>query len=96
MLNNSIGAPVPKSISSDMNKTPTPSTASNFILPEWVHCEMCKRRESNGTNHTRLALGYCHPCGHIVCRDCAMKNAHNTCKICRNRKQKKTRRFSFV
>ena len=74
MLNNSIGAPVPKSISSDMNKTPTP----------------------NGTNHTRLALGYCHPCGHIVCRDCAMKNAHNTCKICRNSKQKKTRRFSFV
>lgn len=80
MLNNSIGAPVPKSISSDTNKTPTPSTMSNFVLPEWVHCEICKRRESNGTNHTRLTLGYCHPCGHIICRDCAIKTVNNTCK----------------
>ena len=75
MLNNSIGAPTPKSIPSETNKTPVPGT--NFILPEWVFCEICKRRESNGINHNRIALGYCHPCGHIICRDCALQNMHN-------------------
>jgi hypothetical protein len=79
MLNNSIGAPTPKSVSSETSKTPVPIT--NLIIPEWVHCEICKRREHNGLNNTRLALGYCHPCGHIICRDCAMQNMNsNNCK----------------
>ncbi|CAF1121014.1 unnamed protein product [Rotaria sordida] len=77
MLNNSIGAPTPKLVSSETTKTPLSGT--NLIVPEWVHCEICKRREHNGLNNTRLSLGYCHPCGHIICRDCAMHNmnGHN-------------------
>ncbi|CAF1174692.1 unnamed protein product [Adineta steineri] len=71
MLNNSIGAPTPKSVQSETTKTPVPVT--NFIIPEWVHCELCKRREYNGINNTRLSLAYCHPCGHIICRDCAIQ-----------------------
>jgi hypothetical protein len=79
MLNNSIGAPIPKSCPSETTKTPVP--VANLIIPEWVHCEICKRREHNGLNNTRLALGYCHPCGHIICRDCAMQNMNsNNCK----------------
>jgi hypothetical protein len=76
MLNNSIGAPTPKIIPSE-TKTPVP-----IIIPEWVHCEICKRREHNGTNNTRLTLAYCHPCGHMICRDCAMQttNGSNNCK----------------
>ncbi len=80
MLNNSIGAPTPKSIPSETTKTPVPTT--NLIIPEWVHCEICKRREHNSLNNTRLALGYCHPCGHIICRDCAIKNMNDKCSIC--------------
>ncbi|CAF0937755.1 unnamed protein product [Adineta steineri] len=34
MLNNSIGAPTPKSVQSETTKTPVPVT--NFIIPEWV------------------------------------------------------------
>ncbi|CAF3409614.1 unnamed protein product [Rotaria sp. Silwood1] len=77
MLNNSIGAPTPKLVSSEITKTSVSGT--NLIIPEWVHCEICKRREQNGPNNTRLPLGYCHPCGHIICRDCAMHNmnSHN-------------------
>ncbi|CAF4111121.1 unnamed protein product [Adineta steineri] len=71
MLNNSIGAPTPKSVQSETTKTPVPVT--NFIIPEWVHCELCKRREYNGINNIRLSLAYCHPCGHIICRDCAIQ-----------------------
>jgi len=80
MLNNSIGAPTPKLIPSETTKTPVPAT--NLIIPEWVHCEICKRREHNSLNNTRLALGYCHPCGHIICRDCAIKNMNDKCSIC--------------
>ncbi|CAF0723900.1 unnamed protein product [Adineta ricciae] len=83
MLNNSIGAPTPKSAQSEMTKTPVP--IPNFTTPEWVHCEVCKRREHNSTSNTRLPLAYCHPCGHIICRDCAMEtmnNNNNTCIIC--------------
>ncbi|CAF3414382.1 unnamed protein product [Rotaria sp. Silwood1] len=77
MLNNSIGAPTPKLVSSETTKTSVSGT--NLIIPEWVHCEICKRREQNGPNNTRLPLGYCHPCGHIICRDCAVHNmnSHN-------------------
>lgn len=76
MLNNSIGAPTPKTIPSEITKTPVPIT--NLIIPEWVHCEICKRREQN---NNRLVLAYCHPCGHIICRDCAMQNTNgNNCK----------------
>jgi hypothetical protein len=75
MLNNSIGAPTPKSVPSETTKTPVPVT--NLTMPEWVHCEMCKRREHN----SGLLLAYCHPCGHIICRDCAMKTMNGSnCK----------------
>ena len=81
MLNNSIGAPTPKSLpSGTTSKTPVP--VSNLTIPEWVHCEICKRRESNGMNNTRLALAYSHPCGHMICRDCAMINPNGNCSIC--------------
>ena len=81
MLTNSIGAPTPKLIPSETtSKTPVPS--SNLLVPEWVHCEICKRREINGSNHTRLALAYSHPCGHMICRDCAMINPNGNCSIC--------------
>lgn len=79
MLTNSIGAPTPKSVPSEIAKPLV--SAANLIIPEWVHCEICKRREYNGSNSTRLLLGYCHPCGHIICRDCAMHNANShNCK----------------
>ncbi|UJR21344.1 hypothetical protein I4U23_024437 [Adineta vaga] len=81
MLNNSIGAPTPKLVQSETTKTPVPM--QTFTIPEWVYCEVCKRREHNGTNNTRLPLAYCHPCGHIICRDCAMHTMNNNnCIIC--------------
>lgn len=76
MLNNSIGAPTPKNV---------PSETTTSKTPEWVHCEICKRREQNGWNNTRLPLGYCHPCGHIICRDCVMNNKNTqNCKYILN------------
>ncbi|CAF1512750.1 unnamed protein product [Rotaria magnacalcarata] len=83
ILNNSIGAPTPKSVPSETAKTSVSLTT--LIIPDWVHCEICKRREHNGLNNTRLPLGYSHPCGHFICRDCAIHNmnGHN-CKYIKN------------
>ncbi|CAF3265772.1 unnamed protein product [Rotaria sp. Silwood2] len=96
MLNNSIGAPTPKSVSSETTKTSLSET--NLIIPEWVHCEICKRREHNGSNNTRLPLGYCHPCGHIICRDCAMHNmnGHNCKYIYEKRQNNLQKKFYFL
>lgn len=80
MLNNSIGAPTPKPLGTEASKTPVP--AAHLSMPEWVHCELCKRREQNGSQNStgRLPLGYCHPCGHIICRDCLLQTKqHNNC-----------------
>ncbi|CAF4731490.1 unnamed protein product, partial [Rotaria socialis] len=81
LINTSIGAPTPKNVPSETTTTKTPVSGTHLIMPEWVHCELCKRRENNGSHNTRLPLGYCHPCGHIICRDCAMHNTNGqTCK----------------
>ena len=78
MLNNSIDAPTPQIVPAETTKTPVPLT--NFTIPDWVHCEICKRLEQNSDN-TRLLFGYCHPCGHIICRDCAKQKMNgNNCK----------------
>ncbi|CAF2143713.1 unnamed protein product [Rotaria magnacalcarata] len=77
LINTSIGAPTPKNVPLETTTTTkTPVSGTHLIMPEWVHCELCKRRENNGSHNTRLLLGYCHPCGHIICRDCAMHNTN--------------------
>ncbi|CAF4598648.1 unnamed protein product, partial [Rotaria magnacalcarata] len=40
------GAPTPKSVPSETAKTSVSLTT--LIIPDWVHCEICKRREHNG------------------------------------------------
>ena len=75
MLNNSIGAPTPKSHSVESSSSKTPIQLTNFSIPEWVHCEFCKRRDQ------RLPLAYSHPCGHIICRDCCKQTNHCKCSF---------------
>lgn len=87
MLNNSIGAPTPKSLPIETSKTPV--QMANFSVPDWVHCESCKRREHFGptgpsaTPTPRLPLAYSHPCGHIICRDCCKPTMQTrNCVLC--------------